>query len=105
MTVFSKLFSERPGFINIVNMSLLHELYQNNFIIPAVGTLIVCVISYYLIKWVSNDVVVPVPSSSKHHNWKPIKITAKVGFDMFFISFLNDLFCRHGIVQFARRFY
>lgn len=59
-------------------MSVLHELYQNNVAIPAVGTLIICVISYYLMKWLSNDVAVPVPDSTKNHHWKPIKITAKV---------------------------
>lgn len=78
MTVFSKVFTEKSTFYHVINMSFLHELYENNFAIPAVGTLIVCVVTYYLIKWLSNDAVVAVPYSVKNHNWKPIKISAKV---------------------------
>lgn len=78
MTTLSKLFEVRSGFITLINMSFLHELYQNNVAVPVVGTLIFCVISYYLMKWLGNDVSVPVRDATKNHNWKPIKITAKV---------------------------
>lgn len=78
MTVLSKLLiTEKSTFVPVINMSFLHEIYPNNFTVPAVGTLIICVVTYYLIKWFSNDAIVPVPDSNKNHNWKPIKITAK----------------------------
>lgn len=78
MTTLSKLLADRSGFISLINMSFLHELYQNNVTVPVVGTIFFCVISYYLMKWLNNDVNVPVRDATKNHNWKPIKITAKV---------------------------
>lgn len=56
---------------NVVNL-------PEGFSLPIFGTLAICVISFYILKWFNNEMNVPIRDSTKTHNWKAIKFTAKV---------------------------
>ncbi|XP_044272407.1 diacylglycerol kinase epsilon isoform X2 [Tribolium madens] len=57
--------------------------------VPTVlSTFIVCIISFYLFKWLSGDGNVPIRDSSKNHSWTPIKITARAWYCSICESFL-----------------
>jgi hypothetical protein len=73
MAVFSKFF-------NCLNykMWLVGDLTPPLSVPTVLGTFIICVISFYIFKWLSGDGNVPIRDSTKNHSWTPIKIASKV---------------------------
>ena len=52
--------------------------------VPTVlSTFIICILGFYIFKWLSGDGNVPIRDSSKNHSWIPIKIASKVGFRVY----------------------
>lgn len=46
--------------------------------IPVVSTIVICVITYYAIRWINgSEMNVPIRDFSKNHSWIPIKLAAK----------------------------
>lgn len=79
MAVFSKLIDKFETFSAEIKNMLYEVTYlPYGFCVPVFGTVLICVVSYYIFKWLSSDVDVPVRDSSKTHNWKAIKLAAKV---------------------------
>lgn len=72
MAVFSKF--NRLNF----KMWLVGDLSPPLSVPTVISTFIVCVLSFYLFKWLSGDGNVPIRDSSKNHSWTPIKIASKV---------------------------
>lgn len=76
MVVFSKINKIKICEIKMILLeatTLPYDLY-----IPIFGTAVICVVSYYIFKWLNSDVDVPVRDSTKNHNWKAIRLDAKV---------------------------
>lgn len=55
-------------------------LYANTYgvVFPVVSTLAFCYVSFNVFKWMIGDATVPIPSVNNRHNWKNVRITAKV---------------------------
>lgn len=79
MAIFSKLKSQLQIHTSKIKMVLVEVTdLPYGFCVPIFGTVLICMVSYYIFKWLSGDIDVPVRDSSKTHNWKAIKLTAKV---------------------------
>lgn len=46
--------------------------------LPVIGTIVFCTIGLYLLKYFQAEVNVPVRDSTKTHNWKAIRVAARV---------------------------
>lgn len=79
MAIFSKLvgkwFTEQRGCLKMINLDTLYPPY--GIFIPVLSTLFMCVISYYLFKWLGGDATVTLRDATKNHSWKPIKLSSK----------------------------
>ncbi|RZC39409.1 diacylglycerol kinase epsilon [Asbolus verrucosus] len=49
---------------------------------------VICIISFYVFKWLSGEGNVPIRDSTKNHSWTPIKITSKAWYCSICESFL-----------------
>lgn len=81
MAVFSKLLSSWS--IKVKNycstMVTVEAFYPpDSILFPAFTTLVICFVSYYIIKWLGADSIVRLRDATKNHNWKPLKINSKV---------------------------
>lgn len=82
MAVFSKLIgkwftsSHCSCLKMVVSLDTLYPPY--GIFIPVLSTLFMCVVSFYLFKWLGGDMSVTLRDVSKNHSWKPIKLSSKV---------------------------
>ncbi|XP_025836280.1 diacylglycerol kinase epsilon isoform X2 [Agrilus planipennis] len=81
MAIFSKLIKDKPnagGYPTYIMISLGPSIFPSyGVFIPIVSTILLCVASYYVFKWLSTDSVIPIRDVTKKHNWKTIQISSK----------------------------
>lgn len=73
MAVFSKLS-------NCLNLKMwfVSDLAPPLSVSTVFSAFVICIVSFYIFKWMSGDGQVPIRDSTKNHSWAPIQLAAKV---------------------------
>lgn len=73
MAVFSKL----SNYLNL-KMWFAGDFAPPLSVSTVLSAFVICIVSFYLFKWISGEGQVPIRDSTKNHSWTSIQIAAKV---------------------------